>query len=279
MYVYMSSYGKYLSFIANDENRERAIEEIKYYRNMRNCDVVEPNEKEISDVLFRLFIMDESEKDDVERRYDVDHCVLLDFPLNFVADILERFVNDPYAFAFCAEEQIAKLVYNLWPNYMSQTWKDYDKTYPHNKIFNCLHDIEECLYEFEKLDTMDKFRKRAVEMGQNGYYNWHILGFYPLLGDKGVPSFMNVIKRRYDDAQDMIMFSLSQYEPKTFIHHFKYILEYWNEHQNIQFETGTGMIGELKDVIKKYYRKGVNVYDDEDIKHILEQNNVLVEFE
>jgi len=272
--INMNGYTKYLSFIADEKNRKMAIENIIYFHKMMASNVINPDEEEISNALFKLFIESEFRSEEDGYRYDIDRCILLDFPLVLIADILEKFVNDPYVYAFSGEEQIVKLIYNLWPKYTNQNWKNYDKTYPHNRIFNCLHDIKESLFEFEKLDTPEKLRKRTIEKGKRRYYNWHLLGFYPLLGDEGVPSFLKVITHNYDDAQDMIMFSLAQYDPKQFINHFEYILEYWDTNKNIKFETGTGMIGELRWVIRRYKKRGVNVYDVEKIRCILERNGV-----
>ncbi len=267
-------YNEFLSFVANKDNHEMVKECYEGWNGNKKTFT----DEDIKHYLFIKFVSNNRKRD-----YDIDNCILLDFPLPFIVNILEKFVLDPYAYALDAEtwdtnEEIARLIYHLWPKYMNQSWKNYNRTFPHGRIFICLYSIKENLLEFKKLDTDAKRVERTLQKRQfrRPYYYWHILGFIPLLGNDGIPILMNVIKQRYDDAQDMLMFALAQYDPKSFLPHLAYILDYWNTHGNIQFESGTGMIYELKMLIRKYHKQGVNVYDNPTIKEILE-NNMLFE--
>ena len=162
-----TSYNNYLSFITDNNNKEKAREEFKC---MWEPYLGKPTQDQLDDILLKDFLEEErekayikEEKEGISHRYDIDHCVLLDFPLAVIAPILEKFVSSPYNYTFSGDEQIVKLIYNLWPQYMNQNWKNYDQTYPHNKIFNSLQDIKEALLEFKKLDTQEKLHEKCKE--------------------------------------------------------------------------------------------------------------------
>jgi len=253
-------YDKYLLFIVDEEKRKMAIDVLK-----SQWDPIKyPTDEEIERMLLQGFIAENMTHD-----YNVGNCILLDFPLTFIANILEKFVKNPYAYAWNSDEEIAKLIYHLWPKYIDQS---------DNKISECLQTLKSKMLEFRTLDTYEKIcdaaRKNTPHLSPARYYNWHIFAFFSLLGDDGILILMNVIKQYYDDAQDMLMFGLAQYNPQIFLPTFSEILEYWHKNQNISFSTGTGMITELKNVIKEYNRQGVNVYKNDKIKGILEHYKI-----
>ncbi len=258
---------KYLLFAEDKKNREKIIEELP-----NKC-----SEQDIQHALFCAFLSDNRKED-----YDIDNCILLDFPLSFVARILNKFVLDEYSYAWGGDEEIAKLVYHLWPKYMkNQTWKNYNKTFPHNIIFNCLYSIRESLLEFDKINSCEDFNELRRKKNTCRYYNWHMFAFFPLLEDRGIPILLKVIELPYNDAQEMLMFGLAQYDPRTFLPHFEKILDHWQKNTMksgdcqsnnfIHFESGTGIYRELEMIVKKYEKDfGVKVYENEKIKNILE---------
>lgn len=270
-------YQQYLVFIADEKNQKAAREQ---FDSQYGQYLGKPTQDQLDDILLKSFIDEERDKaykkekeDGQSYRYDIDHCILLDFPKSVIAPILEKFVASPYNYAFSGDEEIVKLIYNLWPDYMDQSWQSYDQTFPHNKIFNALLDIKEALYEFQTLDTKEKLYEKCKEKHQ-AFYNWHLLAFFPLLGEEGLPILMHMTKQRYNNAQDLLMFGLAQYEPKTFLPYLTEIFSFWHTNDNICFETSTGMIGQLEDLIKKYNKQGVNVYETDKIREILESNDV-----
>ena len=253
-------------------------------------------EDEIQHRLFCDFVIENKKQD-----YNISNCILLDFPLGYVSKVISKFVEDSYAYAWGVDDEIAKLIYHLWPKYMGDIpstapqntaprWREYIRTFPYSSIFNSLYTIKENLAEFKNTDFIDSLLK-LIEMKkvEGRYCGWHLFAFLPLIGDKNHEILMNVIKFRYDDAQNMLMFGLAQYDPRTFLDTFQNILEFWHEkHVNpeessigsgriayIGFEHGTGMMGELSMIIKKYKEiDGVDVYESEAIKNILEYHEV-----
>lgn len=261
-------YNRYLSFINNEENVSNAKKVLddqwKPYR--------DPTEREIKDMLFQNFINEHATRD-----YNFDNCILLDFPLEFVADLLDYFIPDPYALSWGPTEELAKMIFHLWTKYMNREYNDKDNK-TDKRIRNSLQQIKDKLLEFKELDTYDKIVERSKEVNPKNfchrYYNWHLLAFIPLLGEESMPILMNVTKQRYNDAQDMLILGLAQFEPEGFLSNLADILEYWDKNDNISFCSATGMIAELKMLIKEYHRKGVNVYRNDRIKEILDYHEI-----
>ncbi len=88
------------------------------------------------------------------------------------------------------------------------------------------------------------------------YHFWHGLGFYALMGDevaclssspaedhKGVEMLEEASHLHYNDAQDMMMFGILQYEPAKLLPVLRRILTHWEREGNIEMvSSGTGAL-------------------------------------
>ena len=99
-------YREYLSFSKDGKNREETISRIK---NSWGCSPDNISEEKIQNGMFCDFVMENK-----TRNYNIKECSLLDFPLTFLSKIIEKFVEDPYVYAWGVDEEIAKPIFNLW---------------------------------------------------------------------------------------------------------------------------------------------------------------------
>ena len=202
-----------------------------------------------------------------EKNFEINDCIFVDFPLKEKAQIIDNFVSNPYLNPHPIIPEIVKLIYYIWPECMTDV--RYSKQHlntlnPYSKI------IFENLYSIKaKLKAMKHTTAATQYMSGEAYLNWHLLGFLPLLGDQGIDIMHNVSKLNYEDAQDMLMFGLYQYEPKYFYNDLKKIFMYWHENQNIQLGSGTGIIGQLQYLITKYKKHNIDILKDPDLKREL----------
>jgi hypothetical protein len=213
------------------------------------------------------------EKIKYEYNFEPETSLLKYFPLTKQAEILNRFVGHAYRYAWGPDLEIGKLVYLLWNNYDLRDYKSKPKVYPHNDIYEALYTIKS---ELKTMKDLDNEKQRALYSKfpeKSGFYNWHLLGFLPLLDDDGLIILRNIIKQCYSNAQDMLMFGLYQYDPKSFYLELKSIMLYWHTNNNIQFSSGTGIIGQLDLIVKKYKEHSIDVENDPDLKCIFTENS------
>jgi hypothetical protein len=108
------------------------------------------------------------------------------------------------------------------------------------------------------------------------YIYWTYFALYPLL-DNGFELLKKVSTFNYDDAQDGIMFAMYQIDPfKNFDVVFD-ILKYWDEHHNIWFSSGTGMLGQLRLILEKYDKINFNYKKIDDFMSLLIRQKVIDE--
>ncbi|AYV82091.1 MAG: putative orfan [Homavirus sp.] len=236
--------------------------------------------RDIDDKLFNCWVTEVHKNRMI---FEIDSCIIKDFPLHEQCMLISRFIPSAYRYTYGAREEIVKLIYLLWNTYMLDQsgntieHKDYNGSNElDNLIFESLHTLKTELLSMRTL-TADKVW--VIEKGGE-YYNWHLLGCIPLLGDDGLPILRNVITLPYEDAQDLLMFGLYQYEPNAFYQELKNILLYWHTHQNIPFESGTGMLYQLAIIIHKYQLNNLDLLSDPELllvfneshkKYIIEQ--------
>lgn len=199
--------------------------------------------------------------------HDINDCILLNFPLGEVVPFLEQFTRDSYNIGLDGCIQLTKLIYHLWPKYMGQKWFNNNKHYPHGDVFEILQSIKIKLKRLEKV-TIDEY---AQQLGSN-YYAWALLGCIPLLKN-GENIMWNVIKLRYDDAQEMLIFGLSQFDPVKYLPTLGKIFRYWTTNMNIDPDcSGTGIVRDIFDLVQHYKKRGVDIYLDPEISDIFENS-------
>jgi len=230
---------------------------------------------ELEDCLLNLFISylndeieEQSDKSTDLNYLEINNCILKDFPLEEQCKFISRFVPNAYRYSCDTDHEIIRLVYLLWDNYMHVSYENRLKTYPHNEIYESLYSIKQELRSMKDMDY-----KKQMDLGEkypnkSSYYNWHLLGFLPLLGDKGLPILRNIIKQRYSDAEDMLLFGIYHYNPKEFNGELKSILLHWYKHKNIDFSSATGMLFSLALIINKYNNAGIDLINDPILKQI-----------
>lgn len=258
-------YQKFLNYKENLENIEEVEDNWKNSWNKRSDELTED---ELEKGLLEGFI--EKNKSD---GWDIEDCILVDFPLETQITILQNFVNDEYYYAFSgAEYEIGKLIYLQWEKFITT-----ESANPNHKkmraVFESIIQKLEILYTCG--DSMDKFHNLIRENNLKTYPYWNLLGFYSLLGEKGIDMIKKVSTLRYDDAQDMLMFGIYQFDPNSFLEHLRWILKYWDENENIEFESGTGMMYELCEIVNKYDIYGIKLFEDKIIGPILKKHELM----
>lgn len=192
-----------------------------------------------------------------ELKFDLENLILRDFPLDMLIEIIKIFIYDPYAFGYDGNYEISKIIYVLWlsdnPNSYFICDDFFDLSIVSDDIRKelkwCFDTITRKLNTLKKLSKEELFEKRRKYYS---YYNFHILAFIPLISviDHSILNY--AYKLDYDDAQDLLMFALYQYNPDDFRSKLIEILKYWLENNNICFQQGTGMTGQLKIILEKY---------------------------
>jgi hypothetical protein len=190
---------------------------------------------------------------------DINDCILLEFPLKDIVPLLEQFVENSYNIELDGCIQLTKLIYYLWPKYMTQTWFNYNKHYPHGAIFELLQSIKFKLGELEKVSKSIPFP------------SFTLLGCIPLL-ENGEQIMWNVIQMRYDNAQEMLIFGLSQFDPVKYLPTLGKVFRYWNTHGNIDICSGTGIFGDIINLAHHYKKRGVDIYSNSDIFDIFKHS-------
>ena len=264
-----SMYDTYLENLESAEYKDFALYNLEM---MRRDD---PSEEEIKLGILNIFLY---ENDD--STYEIATCDLLEFPLEKKAYIIEKFI-DFANFHLESQRQICKLIYTMWPKYMKSDSKLKDESEVHMSIYKSFNTIKTKLMDFKEIDTADDYRT-FCRTNKSGYLHCHLLALLPLL-EEGIDILMKVITFPYEDAQDGIMFGISQYDPKKFLPKYREILKFFHSYydQNykndigvsnqLHIETGTGMVADINRINKEYYRKGVNVYEDEGILDVFNQ--------
>ncbi|AYV82090.1 MAG: putative ORFan [Homavirus sp.] len=245
--------------------------------------LIQHPEKDLDDKLFNCWV--DKIYEDNHPNFEVDSCIIKDFPLHEHARLISRFVPCAYRYAWGADKEIVKLVYLLWNTYMLDDQGNSVKYGHHNKsnefhklIFESLYTLKTELLAMQNLTLDDIVKLYKIFPNKGGrYYNWHLLGCIPLLGDKGLPVLRNVITLPYDDAQDLLMFGLYQYEPNAFYTELKDILLHWHIYQNIQYETGTGMLSQLVEIIYKYQINNLDLLLDEDFSDVFKKDKTYID--
>lgn len=224
----------------------------------------------IDDILLGLFVDNQyEEKIDI---YDVNKCVLIDFPLIEQCNVIQRYMI-PYTYYHNTQDNnlpydINKLIYHLWPIYMTNTYSKHNKAYPHNIIYEVLYTIKQKLKAMKHLDMMEK---EDISYKYT-YLNFELLGFIPLIGSCSDQVLMNAAKGNYADAQEYLVFALHQKDPHIFHTNLKKILIHWDKYQsNIEsYDQGTGMRSEVQQLINKYKKAGYNLLLDNDLPFLKE---------
>lgn len=215
---------------------------------------------------------------------NINDCILLNFPLEDIIPFLEEFTKkyDKMQNDIDCCIQLTKLIYHLWPKYMYQSWFNYNKHYPHGAIFELLSVIK---FKLEKFNTIKSYKEHMEKLRDN-YYEWHLLGCIPLLKN-GEEIMKKVVCLSYDDAQEMILFGLSQFDASKYLPTLGKILLYWYDNNydfypefnrnhiyfnGIQIESGTGIYNDLVNLAYEYKRKGVDIYSNKDIYTVLQNN-------
>lgn len=268
-------YQRYKDFICDQKNIDDAVDNVKF----RDKD---QTKEKIENTLVGAFV----EKYVVHGDFNIDNGIFNDFPITEQLILLERFTADEYAYAWSADYEVAKLVYKFWKQYDMDTlnWKNYNKTYPHGQIFNCLYTIKTNLLEFgtERFSTKEK-RWQVIKNQGRGcrYLYWHLFAFLPLLKDDGLNILMKIAVMEYGDAKDMLMMGLTGYAYQDwitipqFLPHLRKVLALWaTDAYSIKYCSGTGMIGHLLELIRIYKSHGVYLFDDSEIRSILDSRNI-----
>jgi hypothetical protein len=269
---------------SNNDNIRKKFYSKSFFKSLQNnvnndnYEHNEHNEKIINNLLFSYFC----------NKYciagnNINDCILLNFPLEVIIPFLEEFTKkyDKMNIDVDGCIQLTKLIYHLWPKYMYQSLFNYNKHYPHGSIFELLNVIKFKLEKFNKI----KSYKEHIEKLKSNYYEWHLLGCIPLLKN-GEEIMKKVVCLSYDDAQEMILFGLSQFDAVKYLPTLGKILLNWNDNfhfypefdrnhsycNSIKIEGGTGIYGDLINLAYEYKSKGVDIYSNKDIDSVLKIN-------
>lgn len=244
-------YATYLKYIQKPKNISKISKDLLYIHKCNHEIKTEVEKKELLDRYLFEYFLDEYSDD----TFNVDTCVLKDFPQSLVANYMYNFIIDGHYIHWGAQQrEIWKYFYFIYNNYISQS-KHVDSL-----ISKCFKKLKSLIKKFH---TKDPIINRDYFYGKH----WNLLSLIPLLDND--PGFITKISKFYlDDIQDSLMFGLAQYNI-DFIPHLKNIMRWWTEHGNIEYDYGTGMIGQLEDVFNEYKRKGYDLYKDKEMHEIL----------
>lgn len=262
-------YEKWLKYREDPLNIKKAREQYEHITSFKNPKSI----IDLNDFLLGFFVdeqyVTETKDKYVENIniYDINNCVTLDFPLIEQCNLIQKYMV-PYTYyhntpANTLPYDINKLIYRLWPQYITKIYGEHLRTYPHNSIYEALYTIKEKLKAMSSID-IDNAQKYT-------YCNFELLGFIPLIGKKSDEVLMHVIKGYYNDAQEYIMFALQQKNPHTFYQNLKKILIYWNQNDRIGYSSGsTGMKWEVQALLDEYKKAGYNLLEDPDLSFLKE---------
>jgi hypothetical protein len=266
-----NTYQNYLVFIQDKNKQEEAID----FLVQRELKVTQ---EQIYVTLLSTFFM--------EQGYEESKDLLEIFPLEEQAKILQLFVKSPYFFGWGFNNAITLMIYRLWPQYMDIfDWKSRPRTYPHDIIFESLYTMREILREFrnEKMSSEDYRCLRCKQSGYNSrYYAWNLFSCLPLLEEEGIELLMKIIKLRYDDAQDSLMFGLCLYakqkwiRPEDFVFYLREIFLYWSKEENILISSSaTAMAMQTDELIHTFGKVGVDLLADEVLLDVWKKYDVI----
>ena len=261
-------YNRYQQHVQNPLNITDIVD---YYQGFSSRD---PSDQELSQGLFNSFADKYS-----PGTCTIHDCLLVDFPKELQLEMVTTYVGDAYAYYCHCDVEICKLIYYLWrPRMVERVVED-----EFNPLFE---EITASLMEFENVNTVQEY---ADKVGSGSkYYKFHLFAFFPLLGTAGYKALWNAVRLPYSDAQDLLLFGFSQYDPHKFKTLFVKILEYWDSTYNMARpnvgrplacfislkDSGTGIRGQLLDVLKIYKKKGVNLWENKTVKRLLEKNGI-----
>lgn len=281
------NYNKYLEFIANPRNGE-TVKDCHFLSHFDGEDF-----KDIPEGKFNTFLLYHFLEANSTGSFELNDGLLVDFPLNLQAEILQKFVDDPYFMGWGYPKfEVAKMIYHLWPRYMSwqddpkeagfipQSTFDFKRKYPHDKIFNYLCKIKRGLEDFKGVNDAKTFfeliqsQKAKNSQTLNRFYNWHLFAFFPLLGSNGLDLMMNVSKLFYDNSQDMLMFGLARFRASAVLPILREIFSYWHNYKNINLGNSHDMREQIGEIANIYNKQGVNILRDPTIAKILEKEGM-----
>ena len=260
-------YQSWVKFCDSKENIEKAKQIMNRSYGYQNDN--------IEDIMLRGWVSEENPCEAGD--FEIDTCMLSDFPLHLQAKMISEFITDEYKYSWGVDYEITKLIYKLWYKYMLDSnrnpirYKDHNKSNEYHKlIFESLYTLKYQLKEMKDLDyeMIGKLREKYPNKGR--YYNWHLLGCLPLLGETGLQILRSVCQLHYNDADELLLFGLYQYNPKEFYPELKKILLYWYENQNIEYSISTGMLFRFKRIVKKYKKYGIDMVHDPDLSNIFQ---------
>jgi hypothetical protein len=193
------------------------------------------------------FICEKYENIPDDKVWELDSCVLIHLPISEQKRALDMFIRVGESL-YSTVDDISKLIYILWNK--------------RNGFEEELSVIENQLKDFAYTYT-DTDRRNGTR-----FVYWNICGLYPLLGEEGKEMLVTVSKRRYNDAQDMMMFGIYHLNPVIDISYVKRIFRGWNETRNVDLGGGgTGIDCELKLILAKYTLFGYQ--PDEEFKELI----------
>lgn len=181
---------------------------------------------------------------------DVSDCILLEFPLGDIMPFLAQFVEDPYSIELDGCIQLTKLVYHLWPKYMTQP-----PHYHNCGIFELLQTIK------SKLESLESVQ------GSIPYPAFNLLGCISLL-ENGERKMWDVIQMRYCNAEEMLVFGLSQFDPVKYLPTLGKVFRHWDTNGPIHI---SGCFGDIINLVCHYKKRGVDIRSNFDMSDILAQ--------
>lgn len=126
------------------------------------------------------------------------------------------------------------------------------------------------LYKIEiKLKLMHDLTDSQYKEAQllSFFPNWHLLGIYPLLID-GEKQLQYICTKYYNYAQDMIMFSIYNYDCKKFYPTFKFIMLSWHKN-NMEMNCNNNVtVFQLCIIDNKYMKNNINILKDQELYDI-----------
>lgn len=178
--------------------------------------------------------------------YDVEECVLKDFPIELQLSMVKNFINNPYNLDYY---EITKLMYFLWEK---------------PEFNECRKVIEDRINEIIEMDESTR-KKRGFELYGTQFCHWHLFGIIPLMKNYTF-ILKEICKKRYNDAQELLIFAIHQLDPKKFYRHFKEIFMYWKENNNIDPScSATGMLWQMDKLLTKYKKCGISMYLEKEV--------------
>jgi hypothetical protein len=220
---------------------------------------------------------------DNSKDYDIEHIHITDFPKELVLELLmDNFNERSICYVYILHMELVKFTYKLFRNEIIDPFYD-----EYKKILtNHLEEICTMPYEIYNDIMMNSNNDRYNRGKHYHYYTWWLYCYIPLVfhGDNLENKLLHLIDIAYlDDGQDMLMYGLFMINDINQLYNLTKKMILALEQQNKirattdrrvcfnMFSSGTGAFYQLKDIIDKLNKSGLNLLGDADLLFIKDE--------